>query len=132
MNFRQLEYFRMVCDSGSIGKAAERLYLSRPSLSTAITNLERELGTTLLVRGKSGVVPTVTGKGLLDFIETEQEAFAEFQQLIEAEASRKHRVLRVGCPGGVIDPKAVANIYEYEKMVSGVAVEIINRDCPDF
>ena len=39
----QLEYFQTVVESGSINQAAEKLYISQPSLSRAIKSLENEL-----------------------------------------------------------------------------------------
>ena len=47
MDARQLEYFLAVTDNGSFNRAAASLYLAQPSLSQAIRNLERELGTVL-------------------------------------------------------------------------------------
>ncbi|MBQ6356827.1 MAG: LysR family transcriptional regulator, partial [Solobacterium sp.] len=40
MQLQQLEYFIAIADAGSLNKAAERLYLTQPSLSKAIANLE--------------------------------------------------------------------------------------------
>lgn len=61
MDIRELEYFRVVCDLKSITKAAHNLYMSQQGLSKVIRNLEKELGTTLLVRKASGIELTRTG-----------------------------------------------------------------------
>ncbi|MEL6791913.1 MAG: LysR family transcriptional regulator [Pseudomonadota bacterium] len=47
---RQLEYLIAVGETGSIAAAAERVNVSSPSISTAISQLERELGAQLFVR----------------------------------------------------------------------------------
>ena len=47
---RQLEYFVAVGECGSIAQAAERLNISSPSISTAISQLEAEFGLQLFVR----------------------------------------------------------------------------------
>ncbi|MEQ8665351.1 MAG: LysR family transcriptional regulator [Rhodospirillales bacterium] len=47
---RQLDYFVAVGDAGSIAAAAERINVSSPSLSTAISHLEHEFGIELFVR----------------------------------------------------------------------------------
>ena len=47
---RQLEYFVAVGEAGSIAEAAERVNVSSPSLSTAISQLEAEFGVQLFVR----------------------------------------------------------------------------------
>ena len=44
MRIKQLEYLEAVIETGSINEAAKRLYLTQPSLSSAIKDLEREMG----------------------------------------------------------------------------------------
>lgn len=61
MDIRELEYFKVVCDLKSITKAAHSLYMSQQGLSKVIRNLEKELGTALLVRKASGIDLTRTG-----------------------------------------------------------------------
>nr|WP_095588245.1 LysR family transcriptional regulator [Actibacterium ureilyticum] len=64
--FRQLEYFVAVGDAGSITAAAEKVRVSAPSISAAITQLEREFGLPLFVRQHAqGLSLTQAGKRLL-------------------------------------------------------------------
>jgi DNA-binding transcriptional LysR family regulator len=65
VNLRQLEYFAAVAQEGSITRAAERLFVSQPSLSQQISALERELGGALLERLPRGVRLTAAGQRLL-------------------------------------------------------------------
>lgn len=51
----------------SITDAAERLFISQPSLSAAIHNLEKEMGVTAFVRSNKGVAVTREGEELLSF-----------------------------------------------------------------
>ena len=62
MDLRQLEYFVTVIEEGNITKAAVRLHLSQPPLSTQIRLLEEEFGTKLLERGPRQVTPTDAGR----------------------------------------------------------------------
>lgn len=62
MESRQLQLFRAIVDHGSFTAAAEALLMAQPSLSTAVKNLEKELGTQLLIRTRSGVVLTESGQ----------------------------------------------------------------------
>ncbi|MEC8275526.1 MAG: LysR family transcriptional regulator, partial [Pseudomonadota bacterium] len=48
--FRQLEYFVAVGDAGSIALASQRINVSSPSISSAISQLETEFGLQLFVR----------------------------------------------------------------------------------
>jgi DNA-binding transcriptional LysR family regulator len=58
MDIRELRYFNAVFRERNLTAAARRCFISQPSISAAITNLEAELGTTLFIRHKKGVAPT--------------------------------------------------------------------------
>ncbi|MBR0934872.1 LysR family transcriptional regulator [Bradyrhizobium jicamae] len=58
MDIRELRYFAAVYRERNLTAAARRCFISQPSISTAITNLEAELGTTLFIRHKKGMAPT--------------------------------------------------------------------------
>jgi DNA-binding transcriptional LysR family regulator len=65
MTFRQLEYLVAVVDEGSFGRAAQRLYVSQPTLSQQIRALEDEIGGALLERLPRGARATPAGEALL-------------------------------------------------------------------
>src|SRR6266700_3766237 len=58
MDIRELRYFSAVFRERNLTAAAKRCFISQPSISAAITNLEAELGTALFIRHKKGVAPT--------------------------------------------------------------------------
>jgi DNA-binding transcriptional LysR family regulator len=58
MDIRELRYFAAVYREKNLTAAAKRCFISQPSISAAITNLEAELGTTLFIRHKKGMAPT--------------------------------------------------------------------------
>src|SRR5690625_1996607 len=66
MDLRQLDYFITVVDVGSFTKAAKKLHISQPSLSTSIRNLENRLGLRLLDRHTRQMDLTVEGKVLYE------------------------------------------------------------------
>ncbi|SDY60763.1 DNA-binding transcriptional regulator, LysR family [Proteiniborus ethanoligenes] len=61
MDFRQLETFIEVVNRKSFSKAAQKLYLTQPTITSHIQNLENELGTILLNRSGKNVTPTEAG-----------------------------------------------------------------------
>lgn len=66
MEIRVLKYFLAITREQSINRAAESLYLSQPSLSRQIQNLEEELGKQLLIRGTKGTRKiTLTEEGMI-------------------------------------------------------------------
>ena len=63
---RQLEYLIACVDHGSIAAAAEAVSVSQPTISVAITKLEQQFGSQLLIRQHAqGVIPTITAKNIL-------------------------------------------------------------------
>lgn len=66
MKIRVLKYFLAITREQSINRAAESLYLSQPSLSRQIQNLEEELGKQLLILGTKGTRKiTLTEEGMI-------------------------------------------------------------------
>ena len=61
MEIRELKYFLTIAREQSISKAAEFLYMTQPSLSRQMQNLEKEIGKQLFVRGNKKITLTETG-----------------------------------------------------------------------
>src|SRR5262245_50039391 len=61
-NLNRLAYFTAVVDTGSFTRAAERLGITKAVVSQQVARLERELGTTLLIRTTRRVHPTEAGR----------------------------------------------------------------------
>ena len=71
MELRVLKYFLTVADEGNITRAADILHVTQPTLSRQLMELEDELGTALLIRGKRSVTLTAADPG---------EAFCDFNR----------------------------------------------------
>lgn len=80
MTLNQLNYIITIAESGSINKAAEQLYLSQPSLTGAVQDLERELGITLFHRSGRGV--TLTGDGA-EFLLYAKQLYGQYVNILE-------------------------------------------------
>ena len=65
MTIQQLKYVAAVEQYGSISKAAQKLYVSQPSVSAAIHALEEELGIRIFIRSARGITITEQGRELL-------------------------------------------------------------------
>ncbi|MEE1113881.1 MAG: LysR family transcriptional regulator [Eubacterium sp.] len=62
MTILQLRYIIATIETGSITEAAKRLHVSQPSLSSAIKDVEAEIGEEIFIRSRSGVQLTKRGK----------------------------------------------------------------------
>ncbi len=67
MTLQQLRYLIAISEQGSINAAAQNLYVSQSNLSTAIKDLEKELGITIFTRSNRGVTLTNDGTELLGY-----------------------------------------------------------------
>ena len=67
MTLQQLRYLIAIAEYGSINAAAQNLYASQSNLSTAIKELEQELGITIFTRSNRGVTLTNDGTELLGY-----------------------------------------------------------------
>ncbi len=68
MELRQLRYFIAIAEEGNFSRAAKRLHVSQPPLSTQMKSLEEEIGVPLLTRSNRGV--SLTAAGSVFFEET--------------------------------------------------------------
>lgn len=79
VELRTLRYFLAAAQEGNITRAADILHITQPTLSRQIMELERELGTTLMLRGKNGL--TLTDDGL--FFRQRAEEIVELADRLE-------------------------------------------------
>ena len=87
MQIQQLTYFVAIAEQGSINKAAEKLFVTQPNLSKAISNLENELKVRIFNRTNKGVVLTDEGKKLYQYART----IINQMELIQGLSEKEHR-----------------------------------------
>ena len=80
MTIQQLKYIITISENGSLNKAAEVLFITQPSLTSAVRELEKELGITLFNRGGKGV--TLTNDGT-EFLQYARQVVAQYDRLLE-------------------------------------------------
>ncbi|MGO4677713.1 LysR substrate-binding domain-containing protein [Bosea sp. 2YAB26] len=88
MNYRQVEVFKAIMDSGSITEAATMLRISQPAVSKALKLLEDELGLRLFSRTTKGIAATEEARAL--YTEVERTYFG-MQNLARFAASLRDR-----------------------------------------
>ncbi|MFV0352061.1 MAG: LysR family transcriptional regulator [Oscillospiraceae bacterium] len=91
MTLQKLRYMIEIVDSGSISTAAQKLFISQPSLSNAIKELEEELGGVLFLRTNKGAVLSPIGSEFLGYARQviEQQNLLE-QRFLNIEPKRQH------------------------------------------
>lgn len=81
MKFEQLYFFKEAVKYHSISVAAEKNFMSQSSISHSMINLEKELGTELLIRTSAGVTPTAIGELVLQKSEEILKAVDEITEM---------------------------------------------------
>ena len=94
MTLTQLKYVITIADTGSMNEAAKLLFISQPSLSLALKELENEIGTELFKRSNRGVVLTPDGQEFLGYARqvTEQYKLMESRYIEKKNVKKKFGV----------------------------------------
>lgn len=97
MTLTQLEYFCMVCRYRSITRAADALFVSQPTISTSIRDLEKEFHLKLFNHGKNRISLTKDGESFYQkaeyILKQTQELYNDFSN-----SEENRRPLRIGIP----------------------------------
>ncbi|HGA4363468.1 TPA: LysR family transcriptional regulator [Streptococcus agalactiae] len=67
MRIQQLQYVIKIVETGSMNEAAKHLYITQPSLSNAVRNLETEMGIQIFIRNPKGITLTKDGMEFLSY-----------------------------------------------------------------
>ncbi|BAQ24089.1 LysR family transcriptional regulator [Streptococcus troglodytae] len=79
MRIQQLHYIIKIVETGSMNEAAKQLFITQPSLSNAVRDLEREMGIEIFIRNPKGITLTKDGVEFLSYARqvVEQTALLE-------------------------------------------------------
>ena len=80
MTLQQIQYLIAISEAGSISKAAEVLYISQPSLTSAVKEVENELGILIFNRTRRGVTLTNDGR---EFLMHARQLYSQYESLKE-------------------------------------------------
>lgn len=89
MRIQQLQYLEKIVETGSINEAAKALFLTQPSLSNAMKELENEMEIQILNRSKSGVSLTEDGREFLAYGRQVLDQFSLLEQKYKQKSARK-------------------------------------------
>ena len=116
MTLNELRYAVAVAQERHFGRAAEKCFVSQPSLSVAIRKLEQELGVTLFERSRAEVRPTEIGQRVIE----------QAQRVLE-EAGRVKAVAREGSDqlAGVLRLGVIPTVAPY--LLPGLTLQLRKR-----
>ncbi len=86
MTLQQLNYIITISDTGSMNKASEQLFISQPSLTNAVHEIEKEIGITIFYRSGKGVSLTADGA---EFLTYARQLYQQYETLQEKYLGKK-------------------------------------------
>ena len=125
MDFKQLEYFKVITDAGSISEGARRLHMSQPPLSLQMKALEEELGVTLFRRDNRHLSLTDAGRILY----THAENMLDLRDSAVNETINAGRIqtLRVGITSTTL-PLMLPILHELQRTSKHIRFEIYDAN----
>lgn len=127
MELKEARYILAIARMGNISKAAETLFISQPSLSKYLKNLEQQLGTRLFNRTGSSYSPTYAGERYLHYAEKIVaygiEWEIEFDDIMHRNQGRLNIALPIMLGNSLIGP----TLMTYHKFYPHVTVNLMEE-----
>ena len=131
MESKKLEALLMAVDLGSFTKAAEVLGYTQSGLTHMMNSLEKEVGFTLLERGRSGVRLTEEGERIAPAVPEFLQANARLDSVIEQVASSRTEIIRVSAYASIAMHWLPGIIQRFREECPDVDVDIRMADHVD-
>lgn len=96
MNLSHLTYFKKLAEVKHYTKAASELYIAQPTLSVAISTLEKELGTRLFYRECNKIELTTCGKEFYNYVSQGLRSIEKGIQVVQEYEGKINRSLNLG------------------------------------
>lgn len=122
MTIRNLEIFTKVAELGSMSAAAKQLYITQPSVSLAIAEIEKEYDVKLFDRIGNRLCLTTTGQQLMEYTSSIIHQYKEMEMFLKDESHNTR--IRVGATA-TIGHHIISSIIErLEKEIPGTKCEV--------
>lgn len=125
MNLSHLYYFKKLVEVQHYTKAAQELYIAQPTLSAAISALEKELGAPLFQKKTRAVKLTPYGQDFYRYVNVALQNLDKGVDLVEQRAGVRRTTVRIGAIYAVQDLEWAKNMKEFRgAMPSAVTLDI--------
>jgi DNA-binding transcriptional LysR family regulator len=126
---RQLEYFVASGEAGSISAASERIHVSSPSISAAITHVEAELGIQLFIRHHAqGISLTAVGRQVMQEAKLILEQMSNLYTIAAESLNTVRGPLRVGCLHSLAPMITPELVFGFGRAFPGVRITQVEGD----
>lgn len=131
MKLKHLQYLVELKKYGTISKTAEKLFISQPSLSVAIKELETELGFDVIKRTKKGIIFTSRGEIVLEHCEKimeEVEAISNLKGFLDHNLSGQ---LSVGCVPYIFNTIVLDTVFDIKTKFPQIHINLKEENSYD-
>lgn len=127
LNFHHLYYFYVIAKEGSIAKAAERLRIGQPTLSTQLKQLEGSLGKELFERRKQRLYLSESGKLAYQYAEQVFNLGSEMVEVLQERLTNNRVHVQIGALDSVPKSIILKTIMQAYKM-GNCSVSVLEGD----
>jgi len=127
MNLNHLDYLIVISEVQSFTKAAEKLYVSQPSLSLCVKNIENELGISLFDRTTNPLTLTEAGKIYINWaksvISTKERTYSQIKDITD----QKRTLIKIGGTFERIKSFVMPTIPDFKELRPNCHIEIVEE-----
>lgn len=128
MTSKELTYIKKIAEMRSFSKAARELFISQSSLSQCVSNVEKELGTPLFIRGKDGLTLTEAGECYYNTACEILKIYDDFTQEIGEFEELKRGKIKLGVPTYLSLIVLPTLLPEFNRRHPGITVELVEKN----
>ena len=122
VNFELYKVFYVVANNKSISKGAEELLISQPAVTQSIRMLEGQLGVTLFVRTKKGVLLTDEGEELYKYVKEGMNYFINGHNKVTSLKQLNAGVLKIGASTSVTEHFLMPYLNKFHELYPNVEI----------
>ena len=126
-NFNLYRSFYAVAITGSFSEAARLLYVSQPSLSYNVKQLEEQLNTNLFYRNINGVSLTNDGEKLLEHIRDAFNSIIQAEEVLSQKSEDVEGTITIGAPTHIINFYLINIIEDILQKHPNIHVKIVEK-----
>ncbi|WP_138750941.1 LysR family transcriptional regulator [Paenibacillus sinopodophylli] len=130
-NYELYKVFYWSAKTGSLTQAAKALYITQPSVSHAIKQLEDSFGITLFYRNSKGVSLTQEGTILYSYIEQSQILISLAEEKLGALKNLDSGELRIGGSDSLFKHYLLPYIETFHRNYPGIKLQLIHGTTPE-
>lgn len=131
LDWNALRDFRVIVDEGSLTKAAAKIGITQPTLSRRLSDLEEQLGVTLLLRSTRRLQLTRAGERILDHAKAMFGEARSISDLAHGSVSSLDGLVRISVTEGLGITWLAGQMAAFRRQYPGIKVELVvsNQFC---